>query len=398
MKKTFTKLLLTTFLAFTFVGCNKSSTTSESKEHVHQYDVENIEWFWKQLENKDYEARATFTCPSCEESVEGHSVVVNANVVKATLVEATCSNDGQYKYTATVTFQDKEYSDFKTRDYSDPTAHHYVEVKDPKYLASEATCENDATYYLSCEHCHEASEETFVDTGSKLGHDLVHHDAKESTCQEHGNKEYYQCQRCGKYFLNEGGEAVGYNQIELPLSHKMTYHPGSEATCTSDGSLGYYTCEYEPGVMYYDEAGEKVVENESDLHVHALGHEFGENGKCIRCDRTLKEEYGLDEPSIEETVSPITLSDLGIADNTAVPTGASHIFKDYNYLDKNGIDLWLKYKYTSVVGGDSQFAIYFFNQMDDFTPSLSTPKPSRYINPNCNIELGSPHSAAFSYQ
>ena len=50
MKKTLAKLLLTTFLSFTFVGCNP---TSGNKEHIHQYDVENVEWFWKQLESKD---------------------------------------------------------------------------------------------------------------------------------------------------------------------------------------------------------------------------------------------------------------------------------------------------------------------------------------------------------
>ena len=362
MKKTLAKLLLTTFLSFTFVGCNP---TSGNKEHIHQYDVENVEWFWKQLESKDYEARATFTCPDCKEDVEGHSVTINAEVSKTTTRDATCSTDGEYKYTASVTFQGNEYTSFKTRAIHDPDAHHYVEVVDAQYLVSAANCEQDAVYYKSCEHCHEASEETFVDLGSKLGHLLEHHNAKESTCQEHGNKEYYQCSRCLKYFLSEDGEAVGYNEIELPLSHKMTYHEGSEATCTSDGELGYYTCEFEPGVKYYDEAGEHVVESDDDLHVAALGHEFGEDGQCIRCDRILKEEYGLEDPSMFDTLAPTTLSDLNIADETAVTS--AHIFSNHNFLENKGIDLWLKYTYT-LAPGDSQFFVYLFNQYNEDGP------------------------------
>ena len=127
MKKTLAKLLLTTFLSFTFVGCN---STSGNKEHIHQYDVENVEWFWKQLESKDYEARATFTCPDCKEDVEGHFVTINAEVSKTTTRDATCSTDGEYKYTASVTFQGNEYTSFKTRAIHEPDAHHYVEVVD----------------------------------------------------------------------------------------------------------------------------------------------------------------------------------------------------------------------------------------------------------------------------
>lgn len=364
MKNTLSKILLTTILAFTIAGCDKSNSNSESGEHIHRYDLENVEWFWKQLQNKDYEARATFSCLDCKEGTEGHSITENAEVSKETTRVATCSQDGEYKYTASVTFQGQKFTDVKTREYSDATAHHYVEAKEEQYLVSAATCEDDAVYYKSCEHCHQASEETFVDVGSKLGHDLEHHDAQESTCQEHGHKEYYQCRRCQKYFLTPDGEAVGYNQIELPLSHKMTYHPGTEATCTTDGYLGYYTCQYEPGVKYYDEAGERVVASDDDLYVAALGHEFGENGHCIRCDRLLKDEYGLADSSLEDTVPLISLEDLGINEGTSVPTGNSHIFRTYDFVGNKGIDLWLKYSFE-VVSGDTQFAVYLFNQQDE---------------------------------
>ena len=95
-----------------------------------------------------------------------------AEVVKETVREATCVATGEYKYSASVEFEGKEYQDFKTREYQDASAHHYIEVKEARYLVSAANCEDDAVYYKSCEHCGEASEETFVDVGSKLNHDL----------------------------------------------------------------------------------------------------------------------------------------------------------------------------------------------------------------------------------
>ena len=334
------------------------------KEHVHRYDTGNIEWFWKQLQNKDYEARATFTCLDCKEGQEGHSVVKIAEVTKAITTAATCLAKGEYTYTATVTFQGQQYSNLKKREFVDENAHHYVEIKDAQYLLSEATCENDAVYYKSCEHCHEKSAETFTDAGSKLGHNLEHHDATTSTCSVHGNVEYYQCTRCHKYFLTPNGEAVGWNQIELPLSHNMTYHPGTQANCTTDGSLGYYTCAYEPGVKYYDEEGEHVVEHDEDLFVKALGHSFGENHHCIRCDITLEDEYGLVNPTLEDEIAPTLLSDLNIPDGTNFPTSDSHTFRDYDFAANKGIDLWFKYNYQ-IKTGDSQIAVYLFNNHDE---------------------------------
>ena len=357
MKHNLSKLIVASILAIT--GCVARQQGSEA--HTHKYEVE---WFWKQLQNKDYEARATFTCPECKEGTEGHSVTLAAEVVKETVREATCVATGEYKYSASVEFEGKEYQDFKTREYQDASAHHYIEVKEARYLVSAANCEDDAVYYKSCEHCGETSEETFVDVGSKLNHDLQHFDAHPSTCQEHGNLEYYQCIRCQKYFLTPDGEAVSYADIELPLSHNMTYYPGRDATCTTDGTLGYYVCSYEPGVKYYDEAGEKRVVSDDDLYVPALGHSFGEDGHCIRCETTLKDEFGLVDPELEDSLPPISLKELGIEDETSVPTGVNHIFRDYNFVDNKGIDLWFEYSFE-VVEGDTQILVYLFNQRDE---------------------------------
>ena len=337
----------------------------EQEQHTHRYDLENVEWFWKQLQNKDYEAKATFYCLDCEEGTEGHSVTKEATVNKEHTRTATCSTNGLYTYTASVYFQGQQFTETKTREYSDENAHHYVEVKEDQYLLSEANCEEDAVYYVSCEHCHEKGTETFTDVGSKLGHNLVHHDAKTSTCQEHGNIAYYQCSRCNKYFLSEDGEPVNYSEIELPLSHNMTYHAGDNPSCSSVGHKGYYTCEYEPGVKYYDEEGENLVESDDDLIISALGHDFKEDGTCNRCDSTIKEAYGLEDCTMEDEMVPTTLSNIGISNNTSIPIHTiGHIFKQFDFVANKGIDLWFTYNYK-YAAGDSQIAVYLFNQNDE---------------------------------
>ena len=366
MKKNLCKLIATSLLVFSLVACNSSKDSKkEEKEHVHNYDVQNIEWFWKQLQNKDYEAKATFTCLDCKEDVEGHSVTLDATVDKVETKEATCLEKGKYTYTAKVTFQEHEYSATKEREYEDATAHHFIEVKDAQYLKSAADCENDEVYYLSCEHCHETSEDTFTVPNTKLGHDLVHHDAKTPKCQENGNIEYWQCSRCDKYFLSEAGEPVNYSEIDLGRSHKMTKHEGNPPSCTSEGTLDYYTCEYEPGVKYYDEAGEHLVEKDEDLNVPATGHNFDGTLHCANCDKSFKEIYNLDDAIQIDGIAPTSLSEYGIADNTAVPIHtAGHVFG--LTMNPKGVDLWFTFNYAEVKSGeDAQLAVYLFNQMDE---------------------------------
>ena len=254
------------------MGCNSGKTP---QEHVHNYDKDNIEWQWTELSTGGYSAKAIFECGSCEESVEGHFMEIDAKVTDRKTRDATCSTPGNITYTASVTYEGENYSATKDKAIYDAEAHHFIEVEDDLYLKSAATCTEDAVYFKSCEYCHETIEETFVKQNSKLGHHMIHHEAATSTCKVHGNLEYYECDRCHKLFSDENGaNEVSASDVELPFEHKMTYHPGVPATCTTDGSLDYYTCEYEPGVLYKDEDGTETFADESELFVAKFGHEM----------------------------------------------------------------------------------------------------------------------------
>lgn len=76
-------------------------------------------------------------------------------------------------------------------------------------------------------------------------------------------------------------------------------------------------------------------------------------------------ELGLSAAGGYDGIAPTSLSEYGIADNTAVPIHtAGHIFG--NGVSPDGVDLWFTFSFTSVsVGEDAQLAIYLFNQMDE---------------------------------
>ena len=80
-------------------------------------------------------------------------------------------------------------------------------------------------------------------------HTLKKTAAKAVTCTEDGNKEYWTCEHCGKYFLSddtnpETAKAVEQSEFIIPASHKLTKVEAKDATCTEDGNKAYWTCEH----------------------------------------------------------------------------------------------------------------------------------------------------------
>ena len=419
MKKKLLTILPVLLLSLS--GCN----TAAPKTHSHNYDLENISWFWQET-STGFKASATFTCPTCNEDQEGHEVKVNATVTSQIEKNPTCQEDGILRYTAKVSFQEQEFTSYRDKTIHDESAHHYIQVAEEEYLATPATCEQNATYYYICEFCHQKSDETFEKENSKVPHQLTHIAAKEATCSEQGNIEYWKCDVCHQYFTDEQGtnkineqdviipknnnhtlthhdattstcsvhgnieywtcdvchkyfsdaEAtteISESDIELPLSHNMTYHPGTPATCESAGQRDYYTCSYEPGVLYKDEAGTEKFNDESELIIPQLSHEYGEDLKCIHCQRSLAETYELEPASHIDSVTPISTADLGLGSETLITpkegTTDAQVYSNYNFDSTKAIDLWLEYEYE-LQTSDSYFLIYLFNQHDEAGATL----------------------------
>ena len=116
-------------------------------------------------------------------------------------------------------------------------------------------------------------------------HLLTKTEAKAKTCTEDGNKEYWTCEHCGKYFLSddtnpETAKAVEQSETVIPASHELTKVDAKAATCTEDGNIAYWQCDV-CKKTFTDEAGKNAVDN---VIIPALKHSYNENGFCENDD------------------------------------------------------------------------------------------------------------------
>ena len=110
-------------------------------------------------------------------------------------------------------------------------------------------CTSLKTISLSCKSSLKKSD--FGDQSDLVSasHTLKKTEAKAATCSDDGNKEYWTCEHCGKYFLSddtnpETAKAVELSETVIPASHKLTKVEAKDATCTEDGNKEYWTCEH----------------------------------------------------------------------------------------------------------------------------------------------------------
>jgi len=137
------------------------------------------EWNWSE-DGKT--CTVTFTCKNNPE----HKETPQVSVTSAVKTPATCTESGVTTYTAAVEFNGQTYTD--TKEVSVPAT----------------------------------------------GHELKKTDAKEPTCTEDGNKEYWTCDTCDKYFSDENAET------EIQLADTVieaTGHSYDNGKCTVCGEI-----------------------------------------------------------------------------------------------------------------------------------------------------------------
>ena len=150
-------------------------------------------------------------------------------------------------------------------------------------------------------------------------HSCSMHEQKLATCTEEGHKAYFQCDKCGKYFMVISDGAGGFkpgnactweNRRLEKLSHQMTEHECT-ATCTEGGERTYYHCSL-CELNYADQEGTEQLE---DVNIGALGHEMQKHEKkeatctesgmneywhCTRCNKDFADEDGEAEAGVLE--------------------------------------------------------------------------------------------------
>lgn len=140
-------------------------------------------------------------------------------------------------------------------------AYRYIHIGEHIHTGGTATCELSAV----CEDCGRAY-------GNALGHSAVKTEAKEATCTEDGNSEYWYCDMCGKYFSDETltKEIKKEETVVKATGHDIELKNAKETTCTAEGYTGDKVCKI---------CGEVIEKGKAILK---LAHSY-QDGKCTVC-------------------------------------------------------------------------------------------------------------------
>ena len=149
---------------------------------------------------------------------------------------ATCTEDGM---TDGVKCSVCEYV-IKAQEVIPKASHNYQgKVADEKYLATPATCINEATYYKICVGCNDINYNDTFKSGSVNANNHVNtteHAQTPATCTEVGYTEGVYCNDCEKY-------VSGHTEIPATNHKNAKTINVKEATCTVEGYTGDFYCE-----------------------------------------------------------------------------------------------------------------------------------------------------------
>ena len=137
-----------------FNGKDYTETYTETLKALgHKYGAPV--WNWTKGENNTYTATATFTCANDEKHVE----TVDAKVTEKS-DGATCTEAGKITYTATVTFEGKDYKDTKTEEVAALGHDYKVSEKDGWKWTADKEKEYTAVATFVCSRCKDAQDVT----------------------------------------------------------------------------------------------------------------------------------------------------------------------------------------------------------------------------------------------
>ena len=154
-KATCTKAGKITYTAtVAFNGKDYTNTREEAIKAIgHKYGEPT--WNWTKGENNTYKATATFTCANDEKHVE----TVDAKVTEKS-DGATCTEAGKITYTATVTFEGKDYTGTKTEEVAALGHDYKVSEKDGWKWTADKEKGYTAVATFVCSRCKDSHDVT----------------------------------------------------------------------------------------------------------------------------------------------------------------------------------------------------------------------------------------------
>ena len=107
-------------------------------------------------------------------------------------------------------------------------------------------------------------------------HSLQHVAAQAATCTAEGNKEYWYCKTCKKYYSDQAGatEIALADTVIGKTAHDMEHHAAQAATCTATGNEEYWYCE--TCKKYYSDQDGTTETTLEAVTINASGHKKGD--------------------------------------------------------------------------------------------------------------------------
>ena len=247
---------------------------------------------------KSYDSIEQFELPMSPHQEVVHEAVPSTCVKKGNIKYYTCSVCNKFFIDDPENPGEKIEADYDNDILLDYEEHVWEDTTDKAYLKAIATCTTPTEYYQKCRNCTTKDEAHTCFDESDMGHIMGEFvEAKEPTCIDSGNRAYYHCNICGKYFSDEAGlneinyypadendttcvylapkghdfenvideaylktaatcskPAVYYSKCkdcgakgntfesDIYTPHTLRYVPKKEATCTKNGNEEYWQC------------------------------------------------------------------------------------------------------------------------------------------------------------
>ena len=225
-------------------GFARNSSASSGEAHMWNYvKMDNGTWYLVDATWDDQLSgiRTTYLLAGWNSKVFNHNTLREERTEKDTFSSPTEFTPQAFIYPL---ISDNSYlTDTET------SAGHQLSKTDSK----AATCtEAGNTEYWYCSVCKKyysdeagTKETTLADTViPATGHQLSKTDRKAATCTEAGNIEYWNCAVCGKYFRDSEGrqEIILLADTVIPAGHQLNKTDSKAATCTEAGNKEYWYC------------------------------------------------------------------------------------------------------------------------------------------------------------
>lgn len=157
-------------------------------------------------------------------------------------------------------------------DFVKEVTFHACNYTTPGTVIEEATCTTDGEGWFSCVHDH-----SIVKTIPATAHAKMEaHEAQAATCGEAGNKAYWYCPDCGKYFSDaQGNSETSLADVTIPaIAHKnLETNVYQAPTCTEEGNEAYWYC---PDCkQYFTDASAETTTTLEEVTIPAKGHTYG---------------------------------------------------------------------------------------------------------------------------